>query len=36
MSRARTAENVKDKFKQMGGDNAAVRQLGDWKIEEQI
>ena len=34
--RTRTAENVKDKYKQMGGDNAAERVLGSWSLQETI
>lgn len=35
-SRARTAENVKDKFKQMGAENAALRVVGKWTLAEEI
>lgn len=30
----RTAENVKDKWKQLGGDNIDYRKKGPWTIEE--
>lgn len=35
-TRSRTAENVKDKWKQIGGDNAATRVVGNWKLEDVI
>ena len=34
--RRRTSENVKDKFKQMGGENAADRVAGSWSLKETI
>lgn len=34
--RRRTAENVKDKFKSMGGENAADRVVGSWSLQETI
>jgi len=33
-ARTRTAENVKDKYKQLGAENAATRQVGEWALEE--
>ena len=32
----RTPENVKDKFKQLGGENIIYRKKGPWSIEESI
>ena len=34
--RRRTAENVKDKFKQLGGDNADDRVSSPWSLQETI
>lgn len=35
-TRSRTAENVKDKYKQIGGDNCENRIVGEWKLEETL
>jgi Myb-like DNA-binding domain len=32
----RTPENVKDKWKQMGGEHAGARNRGPWSIEEAL
>lgn len=32
----RTAENVKDKYKSLGGENAEDRILGNWSLKETI
>lgn len=32
----RTAENVKDKWKQLGGDNAQLRKKGPWILQESL
>ena len=34
--RQRTAENIKDKHKQMGQDSALQRELGPWTVSEGI
>ena len=35
-TRSRTAENVKDKYKQIGGDNSDDRIVGEWKLQETL
>ena len=35
-SRTRTAGNVKDKFKQLGGEHAVQRNVGPWSIQEAL
>jgi len=32
----RTAENVKDKYKQVGGDNHLLRSKGNWTLKEEV
>jgi hypothetical protein len=36
VSRARTAENVKDKYKQLGAENAQDRLVGEWSLQETL
>lgn len=35
-SRMRTAENVKDKYKQVGGSNHQARVVGNWTLKEEL
>ena len=32
----RTPENIKDKWKQLGGDNSYYRKKGPWSLEEAL
>ena len=32
----RTAENIRDKWRELGGKNSKSRKRGDWRLEEKV